>query len=78
MLDESIATEGYVIRPSAVAANYIDLSKIDFELLKKQFETGRKAVEVQKLRSTDCRQARADGSGEQDPDELPRRVPEDD
>jgi type I restriction enzyme R subunit len=50
VLDQSIATEGYVIRPSAVAANYIDLSKIDFELLKKQFETGRKAIEVQKLR----------------------------
>ena len=51
VLDESIATEGYVIRPSAVAANYLDLSKIDFELLKKQFETGRKAIETQKLRS---------------------------
>jgi len=51
VLDKSIATEGYVIRPSAVAENYIDLSKIDFALLKKQFETGRKAIEVQKLRS---------------------------
>jgi type I restriction enzyme R subunit len=51
VLDESIATEGYIIRPSAVAANYLDLSKIDFELLKKQFETGRKAIETQKLRS---------------------------
>jgi type I restriction enzyme R subunit len=51
VLDQSIATEGYVIRPSSVAANYIDLSKIDFGLLKKQFETGRKAIEVQKLRS---------------------------
>jgi type I restriction enzyme R subunit len=50
VLDDSIATEGYVIRPSAVAANYIDLSKIDFELLKKQFDTGRKATEAQKLR----------------------------
>jgi type I restriction enzyme R subunit len=51
VLDKSIATEGYIIRPSAVAANYLDLSKIDFELLKKQFETGRKAIETQKLRS---------------------------
>ena len=50
VLDDSIATEGYVIRPSAVSANYIDLSQIDFELLKKQFETGRKAIEAQKLR----------------------------
>jgi hypothetical protein len=32
LLDESISTEGYVIRPSAVEANYIDLSKIDFDL----------------------------------------------
>ena len=50
VLDQSIATEGYVIRPSA-GSNLIDLSKIDFELLKKQFDTGRKAIEVQKLRS---------------------------
>jgi type I restriction enzyme R subunit len=49
VLDQSIATEGYVIRPSA-GSNLIDLSKIDFELLKKQFDTGRKAIEAQKLR----------------------------
>src|SRR5262249_22326214 len=51
VLDHSIATEGYVIRPSAMAENYIDLSKIDFEQLKKKFETGRKPIEAQKLRS---------------------------
>ena len=51
VLDESIATEGYVIRPSAVDANYIDLSKIDFDLLREQFNKGRKAIEVQKLRT---------------------------
>jgi type I restriction enzyme, R subunit len=51
VLDQSIATEGYVIKPSAVAANYIDLSQIDFELLRRQFETGRKAIEAQKLRN---------------------------
>ncbi len=51
LLDESIATEGYVIRPSAVEANYIDLSKIDFDLLREQFNTGRKAIEAQKLRT---------------------------
>jgi len=51
VLDESIATEGYVIRPSAVEANYIDLSKIDFDLLRQQFNTGRKAIEAQKLRT---------------------------
>jgi type I restriction enzyme, R subunit len=51
VLDQSIATEGYVIKPSAVAANYIDLSQIDFELLKRQFDTGRKAIAAQKLRN---------------------------
>jgi len=51
VLDASIATEGYVIRPSAMEASYIDLSQIDFERLKQQFEAGRKPIEVQKLRA---------------------------
>jgi type I restriction enzyme R subunit len=51
VLDASIATEGYVIRPSATEASYLDLSQIDFELLKQQFEAGRKPIEVQKLRA---------------------------
>ena len=42
LLDKSVSTEGYVIRPSATAQNYIDLSKIDFEALKQKFEKGRK------------------------------------
>ena len=42
LLDESVATEGYVIRPS------------------------------------NCGQGSQDGGDEQDPDELPRRVPADD
>jgi type I restriction enzyme R subunit len=50
LLDESVATEGYVIRPPASAANLIDLSLIDFAALRKQFEKGRKTIEVQKLR----------------------------
>ncbi|MGA7222395.1 MAG: type I restriction endonuclease subunit R [Candidatus Acidiferrales bacterium] len=50
LLDKSVSTEGYVIRPSATAQNYIDLSKIDFEALKQKFEKGRKPIEVQKLR----------------------------
>jgi type I restriction enzyme R subunit len=50
LLDDSIATEGYVIRPSATAASYIDLSLIDFEALRKQFESGRRTTEAQKLR----------------------------
>jgi type I restriction enzyme R subunit len=39
-----------VIRPSATAQNYIDLSNIDFEALKEKFEKGRKPIEIQKLR----------------------------
>ena len=50
LLDESIATESYVIRPSATSANYIDLSLIDFAVLRKQFESGRRTIEAQKLR----------------------------
>jgi len=31
--------------------NYIDLSKIDFDLLQRPFNTGRKAIEAQKVRA---------------------------
>jgi len=50
-LDKSVSTEGYVIRPSATAQNYIDLSKIDFEALKKRSlkKVGSQS-KVQKLR----------------------------
>jgi type I restriction enzyme, R subunit len=51
LLDNSVATEGYVIRSSATSASYIDLSQIDFEALRQQFEKGRKTTEVQKLRA---------------------------
>jgi type I restriction enzyme R subunit len=50
LLDKSVSTGGYVIRPSATAQNYIDLSEIDFEALRERFEKGRKPIEVQKLR----------------------------
>ncbi len=50
LLDKSVSTEGYVIRPSATEHNYVDLSQIDFEALKQRFEKGRKPIEVQKLR----------------------------
>lgn len=50
LLDKSVSTEGYVIRPSPSGNTYIDLSKIDFEALKVKFEKGRKAIELQKLR----------------------------
>jgi type I restriction enzyme R subunit len=32
-------------------SRYVDLSQVDFETLKAQFDKGRKAVEVQKLRA---------------------------
>ena len=51
LLDYSIATEGYVIKPSATA-DYIDLSQIDFDALRAKFDKGRRATEAQKLRGT--------------------------
>ena len=50
LLDESVATEGYAIRPPASPASLIDLSQIDFAALREKFEKGRKTIEVQKLR----------------------------
>jgi len=50
LLDYSISTQGYVIKPSATTTNYIDLSHIDFEALRAKFDKGRKATEAQKLR----------------------------
>ena len=51
LLNRSIAAEGYVLPPTSDPANYIDLSQIDFDKLKEEFEKGRKAIEVQKLRA---------------------------
>jgi type I restriction enzyme R subunit len=51
LLDKSVSTEGYVIRPTATAQNYVDLSKIDFEALREKFDKGRKPIELQKLRA---------------------------
>jgi type I restriction enzyme R subunit len=57
LLDESIATEGYVIRGGqSVAENhdpkFIDLGGIDFEALRDQFAKGRKQTVLEKLRRT--------------------------
>ena len=49
LLDKSVVTQPYVIRELGV---FYDLSKIDFEALKQQFEQGRKRTEAQKLRGT--------------------------
>jgi type I restriction enzyme, R subunit len=52
LLDESIAAEGYVIREPSEKYGLVDLSKIDFEALKKHFEQGRKRTLAEQLRST--------------------------
>jgi type I restriction enzyme R subunit len=52
LLNKSIAAGGYVMPPvSNDPSRYIDLSQVDFETLKAQFDKGRKPVEVQKLRA---------------------------
>ena len=40
LLDESVAARKYVIRAVADRDRYIDLSKIDFEALAREFEKG--------------------------------------
>ena len=49
LLDESVSARPYAIRESGVL---YDLSQIDFEALKQQFEQGRKRTEAEKLRGT--------------------------
>jgi type I restriction enzyme R subunit len=49
LLDDSIAAEGYIIH-EVPEEKRIDLSTIDFEALKKQFDNGRKHIEAEKLR----------------------------
>jgi type I restriction enzyme R subunit len=49
LLDESIATKGYVIHATETTS-LIDLSQIDFEALKEHFEKGRKRTEAEKLK----------------------------
>jgi type I restriction enzyme R subunit len=50
LLDSSIAAEGYIIREVEEGKRYVDLSKIDFEALKKHFEKSRKHIEIEILR----------------------------
>jgi type I restriction enzyme R subunit len=49
LLDDSVSSRGYVIHEPG---RPYDLSKIDFEALRKQFERGRRRTEALKLRST--------------------------
>ncbi len=47
LLDKSIGVEGYLIQEQKP----IDLSEIDFEVLKTEFDKGRKRIEAEKLRA---------------------------
>jgi type I restriction enzyme R subunit len=51
LLNDSIATEPYRIEAQEKPAPLVDLSKIDFEKLPKQFETSRKRTEAEKLQT---------------------------
>jgi len=54
VLDKSIAAEGYVIRDHGLLLgknHIIDLSKVNFDALKKRFEKGRKHIEVERLKN---------------------------
>jgi type I restriction enzyme R subunit len=51
VLDRSIATEGYVIHERPLGEPHVvDLSKIDFEALEKQFSRGHRRTETERLR----------------------------
>lgn len=51
ILDQSIASEGYIIHEDPAGYNTkVDLSQIDFETLRKFFEKSRKHTEVEKLK----------------------------
>jgi len=52
LLDDSIVPtkEGYLIREPVSGGHFLDLSKINFEGLKKQFEASHKHIEAEKLR----------------------------
>ena len=51
VLDESIATKGYVIKETIEDYdNLIDISKIDFDALKEKFKIGRKHTEAEMLK----------------------------
>jgi type I restriction enzyme R subunit len=54
LLDDSIVPSkaGYVIAEPTTGGSYLDLSKINFEALKKQFEKSHKRIEAEKLRGS--------------------------
>jgi len=50
ILDESIKAKVYAIQAPGDYYNVVDLSKIDLDALKKRFETGRKRIEIERLK----------------------------
>ncbi len=50
LLNDSIATEGYVIGPPSKAEALVNLSEIDFEALQAKFSQGHKRTEAEKLK----------------------------
>lgn len=50
LLDKSIASEGYLIKDQP-SSKLINLNEIDFELLRKKFNQGRKRTELEKLKA---------------------------
>jgi type I restriction enzyme R subunit len=54
LLDDSIATVGYVIHPTEKNP-ILDLSRIDFDALKERFKKGRKHTEAEKLKAAIAR-----------------------
>jgi type I restriction enzyme, R subunit len=60
VLDKSISAKGYVIRePIASTEHLFDLSNVDFDTLRKQFEKGRKRIQADKLRNAISRKLTA-------------------
>lgn len=51
LLNDSIATEGYLISPTARPQALINLSEIDFEALQAKFAQGHQRTEAQKLKA---------------------------
>ena len=52
LLNRSIAAEGYVMPAVGDTSRYIDLTQVDFEALRAEFEKGRKPIEAQRLRGS--------------------------
>ncbi|MCA9643601.1 MAG: type I restriction endonuclease subunit R [Myxococcales bacterium] len=50
LLNRSIAADGYVMPAVGDESRYIDLTQVDFDALREEFEKGRKNTEAQKLR----------------------------